>query len=93
MNAYWQNYWTNVNDMVNFFYGDLSTEQATANSIDTTILAGKQENAGLCCAQKLLIHPVRFTRCIQQWRTKSCRYYRVQFASSFRWNRTFWYNE
>jgi hypothetical protein len=46
MNAYWQNYWTNVNDMVNFFYGDLSTEQATANSIDTTILAGKRGNVG-----------------------------------------------
>jgi Domain of unknown function (DUF5127) len=44
MNAYWQNYWTNANDMVNFFYGDLSNAQTTANSVDTKILTGKQRN-------------------------------------------------
>jgi hypothetical protein len=41
MNAYWQNYWTNANDMINFFYGDLSNAQTTANSVDSQILTGR----------------------------------------------------
>lgn len=40
-NAFWQNYWTKANDMVNFFYGDLSTAQSNANALDTKVLNGK----------------------------------------------------
>ncbi|KAI8582627.1 hypothetical protein K450DRAFT_226152 [Umbelopsis ramanniana AG] len=46
MNAYWKNYWTNANDMVNFFYGDLSNAQTTANSVDTKILTDAYNNGG-----------------------------------------------
>jgi hypothetical protein len=43
MNAYWQNYWTNANDMINFFYGDLPTAQSRANALDTKILTGRND--------------------------------------------------
>ncbi|CAM0136248.1 unnamed protein product [Umbelopsis sp. WA50703] len=45
-NAYWMNYWSNANDMINFFYGDLSTAQSRANALDTKVLTDAYNNGG-----------------------------------------------